>query len=327
MKAVVIREAGGPEVLSIKDVPEPAPAKGEIRVRVKATGVNRADVIQRAGMYPAPPDVPADVPGLEFAGVVDAIGEAVTEVAVGDRVCGLAGGGTYAELLVVHARTVARIPDAMSFTDAAAIPEAFITAYDAMVLQGKLCAGQTLLVSAVGSGVGTAAVQIARAIGARSIGTARQQDKLDRAQQLGMDFGLLVTDGKFASRVTTLCEGDGVDVVLELVGGAYVAEDIICTRVNGHILVVGLVAGAKCELNLGMVLRKRLTIKGTTMRMRPLEEKILAGQCLARNIMPLVETGKVQPIIDKVFPLEAAGDAHRYMEKNENFGKIILEIE
>lgn len=328
MKAVVIREAGGPEVLAVKDVPEPAaPCKGEVRVRVKATAVNRADLLQRAGLYPPPPDASQDVPGLEFAGVVEELGEGVTEVAPGDRVCGLAGGGTYAQALCVPARTLARIPDNVSFTDAAAIPEAFLTAYDAMILQGRLAAGQWLLVSAVGSGVGTAAVQIARAIGARSIGTARQQDKLDRAGELGMDRGLLVTDGKFAEPVKKLTGGFGVDVCLELVGGAYVAEDIACTRVSGHILVVGLVAGAKCEVNLGMVLRNRLTIKGTTMRMRPLEEKILAGQCLARNIMPLVEQGRLLPVIDQVMPLSAAGDAHKCLEKNENFGKIVLEVD
>lgn len=328
MKAVVIREAGGPEVLAVKDVPEPPPpGKGEARVRVKATAVNRADLLQRAGLYPPPLDVLQDVPGLEFAGVVDAVGEGVTEVAPGDRVCGLAGGGTYAQALVVNARTLARIPDNVSFTDAAAIPEAFLTAYDAMVLQGRLAAGQWLLVSAVGSGVGTAAVQIARALGARSIGTARQEDKLERARELGMDHGLLVTDGKFAEPVKKLTNGVGVDVCLELVGGAYVAEDMACTRISGHILVVGLVAGAKCEVNLGLVLRNRLTIKGTTMRMRPLEEKIFAGQCLARNIMPLVEQGKVGPVIDKVLPLSAAGDAHLCLERNENFGKIVLEVD
>jgi putative PIG3 family NAD(P)H quinone oxidoreductase len=327
MKAVVITEAGGPEVLAVKDIPEPTPEKGEIRVRVKATAVNRADVMQRAGQYPPPSDVSQDVPGLEFAGVVDAIGHGVTEVNEGDRVCGLAGGGTYAEYLVVQARTVAHIPEDITFNEAAALPEAYITAYDAMVLQAKLSAGQIVLISAVGSGVGTAAVQIARAIGARSIGTARTEDKLERARALGMDYSLLVTDGKFASQVLSHTDALGADVVLELVGGAYIAEDVKCTRTRGRIMIVGLVAGNKCDINFGLVLKNRITIKGTTLRRRPLEEKIAAGQCLARNIMPLVETGQLQPVIDCVFPLDAAADAHQHMESNENFGKIILEVE
>lgn len=327
MRAVVIREPGGPDVLAVKDLPVPAPGKGEIRVRVKATAVNRADVMQRQGNYPAPADVPQDVPGLEFAGIVDAIGHGVTECKEGDRVCGLAGGGTYAEYLVVHARTVAHIPDNISFNDAASIPEAFITAYDAMVLQAKLAAGQVVLISAVGSGVGTAAVQIARAIGARSIGTARSEDKLSRARALGMDHSLLVTDGKFATQVLSFTDALGADVVLELVGGDYIAEDVKCTRTSGRIMIVGLMAGNKCDINFGLVLRNRITLKGTTLRRRPLEEKIAAGQCLARNIMPLVERGKLQPVIDSVFPLGDAADAHKYMESNENFGKIILEVE
>src|SRR5580693_5574114 len=197
MRAIVIREPGGPEVLELRDVPTPIPQRGEARVRIRATAVNRADLLQRMGAYPAPPDSPRDIPGLELAGEVDAVGEGVTAVKIGDRVFGLAGGGTYAEHVVVHARTLVRMPEALTFAEGAAIPEAFVTAYDAMVVQARLAAGETVLVHAAGSGVGTAAVQIARVIGATSIGTARSAAKLDRARPMGLVEGVVVEDGKF----------------------------------------------------------------------------------------------------------------------------------
>src|SRR5690349_16874225 len=223
MKAIVISKPGGPEVLELREVASPEPGRGEVRVRVRATAVNRADLLQRMGVYPPPPDVPQDIPGLEFAGEIDAVGEATAGWRVGDRVFGLCGGGTYAEQLVAHGRAVARIPDGMSFTDAAAVPEAFLTAWDAMVAQAGLRSGEWVLVSAVGSGVGTAAVQIARALGARSIGTARTAAKLDRARALGLDEGVVAEGGKFAARVNELTGGRGADVVVELVGGGYAA--------------------------------------------------------------------------------------------------------
>ena len=223
MRAIVITKPGGPEVLELREVATPEPAPGQVRVRVRACAVNRADLLQRMGMYPPPADVPQDIPGLEIAGEVDAVGSGVVELAKGDRVFGVVGGGAYAEAVVVHARTLAKIPDSLDFTQAAAVPEAFVTAYDAMVLQGGLTAGEVVLVHAVGSGVGTAAVQIARAIGARSIGTARSEPKLARARELGMNEGVVPGAGKsgpeFAAKVREATQGRGVDVVLELVGG------------------------------------------------------------------------------------------------------------
>ncbi len=209
MRAIVIREPGGPEVLELRNVPTPIPQRGEARVRVRATAVNRADLVQRVGAYPAPPDAPRDIPGLELAGEVDAIGEGVTAVKVGDRVFGLAGGGTYAEQVVVHARTLVRMPEGLAFAEAAAIPEAFVTAYDAMVVQGGLAAGETVLVHAAGSGVGTAAIQIARVVGAFPIGTARSASKLDRARPMGLSEGILVEEGKFAEKVSAVTAGRG----------------------------------------------------------------------------------------------------------------------
>lgn len=326
MKAVVIEKSGGPEVLKLIERDCPEPGRDEVLVEVKSTAVNRADVIQRKGFYPAPPGAPADIPGLEYAGVVKAAGEAVCDLSVGDRVYGLVPGGSYAEAVVVHSRTAAKIPDGLSFEEAAAIPEAYTTAYDAMVVQGGLQAGEWLLVHAVGSGVGSAALQIAEAIGARTIGTTRTEEKLEDARKLGLVHGVVCSEGAdFADSVKSIT-GSGVNLVLELVGGAYLVEDLKCLAGRGRIVLVGLLAGRSQEVDLGMILRTRANIRGTTLRARPLEEKILAGQVLDKNISPLVSSGKLKPLIDRVFPLEKAGEAHAYMESDANFGKIILKL-
>jgi NADPH2:quinone reductase len=326
MRAIAIESHGEPGVLVPVIMPEPEPGHGEVLVRVHAAGVNRADVMQRRGFYPAPPDVPENIPGLEFAGEVAALGANVTNVAVGDRVYGLVAGGAYAEYVCLHSRALSKIPHNLGYVEAASVPEAFLTAYDAAVVQAQLKAGEYLLITAVGSGVGSAAVQIAKAIGAISIGTARSGHKLEQAEALGLNHGVLTVDGAFAEEVRAATDGAGVDVVLELVGGKYVAEDIECCAPKGRILVVGLVAGAKVQADLGTILRKRLTIKGTTMRARPLEEKIIAAQLLSKNLNPLFQEGILKPVVDRIFKLEEACDAHQYMEDNENFGKIILEL-
>jgi NADPH2:quinone reductase len=326
MRAIVIREPGGPEVLELRDVPMPEPSRGEVRVRIRATAVNRADVLQRLGKYPAPPGAPADIPGLELAGEVDAIGDGVTDLAKGDRVFGLVSGGAYAEYVVTHARTLARIPESMPFADAAAIPEAFITAWDAMVDQGGLSAGETVLVHAAGSGVGTAAIQIAGAIGADVIGTLRTPQKVARAKELGLREAIVVEGPRFAGEVLTRTAGLGVDVVLELVGGAYVAEDLACLARRGRIVVVGTMAGARMDLDLGTLMGKRAEVRGTMLRSRPLEEKILAGQALQRHLVPLFARGVLRPVVDRVLPLARAADAHRLMQNNDSFGKLVLEV-
>jgi NADPH:quinone reductase len=327
MRAIVITRPGGPEVLELRERDLPEPSRGEVRVRVRATAVNRADLLQRMGAYPAPPDAPPDIPGLEWAGEIDVAGPGVTDLMTGDRVFGLSGGGAYAEALVVHARTVVKIPDGLSFIDAAAVPEAFITAWDALVSQAGLGAGETTLIHAAGSGVGTAAVQIARAIGARSIGTARTEAKLARARDLGLDRGVVVgADGKFADRVLAETGGAGVDVALELVGGHYLAEDLACAAARGRIVLVGLMAGTRADLDLGLILRRRLCIQGTVLRSRPLEEKIAATQAFARHVVPLLARGTLRPVVGRVMPLAAAAEAHKYVSSNEGFGKIILEV-
>lgn len=327
MKAVVIPRFGGPEVLALREVPTPLPERGEIRVRVRATAVNRADLLQRAGAYPAPPDAPRDIPGLEFAGEIDAVGEGVLDLAVGDRVMGLCGGGSYAEAIVVPARLAVRIPSRLSFVEAAAVPEAFITAWDALVDQARLAAGETVLIPAIGSGVGLAGLQIAVAIGARAIGTARTAEKLDRARAFGLAEGddIVVPNGVFAPDVLRATGGHGVDVVLELVGGDYLAEDLACLREKGRIVLVGLMGGHRVDLDLGQVLRKRVHIIGTMLRARAVEEKIAAVQRLDRHVVPLLARGALKPVVDRTFPLANAAEAHVYMASNGSFGKLVLE--
>jgi putative PIG3 family NAD(P)H quinone oxidoreductase len=324
MRAIAMRGSGGPEVLELVERPRPEPGHGEVLVAVRATAVNRADLLQRIGVYPAPPGVPADIPGLEYAGEVEAIGPGVTELAVGDRVFGLVAGGAYAEALVTHARATAHIPDGLSFEEAAAIPEAFITAYDAMVTQGGLRGGEALLVHAIGSGVGSAAVQLGRALGAEVLGTARSEDKLDRARGLGLAYPILVAaDGRFADATRKLAP-TGAAVVLELVGGAYLEEDLRCVAELGRIVVVGLTAGARCTLDLGLLLRKRARLLGTTLRARPLEERITTTRVFEREVVPLLRRGAVRPVVDRVLPLTEAARAHEAVGANQNFGKIVL---
>lgn len=326
MKAVVIQEPGGPEVLQIREVPAPEPGPGQVRVRVAWTALNRADLIQRAGFYPAPPGYPKDIPGLEYAGYIEAIGSNVSLWSVGDAVMGLTGGGSYAELLVVHEREAAAIPEGMTLQQAAAIPEAFVTAYDALVMRGRLTAGEIALIHAVASGVGSAAAQIGAAIGATVIGTTRSASKLEQLGKRGPHHGLVVKDGVFVDQVRTLTQGRGVDAVLELVGGAYVPESLAACASRGRVVLVGLTAGGSSTIDLGRVLRQRLELHGTVLRSRPLEEKIEAAQLLSKRLLPLFRRGLLAPVIDREFTLEQAADAHRYLATNESIGKVLLSV-
>jgi len=325
VRTIVVSRFGGPEVLTLVERARPEPSRGEVRVRVRAAGVNRADIVQRLGRYPAPSEAPSDVLGLEFAGEVEALGPGVTTWKVGDRVFGLVGGGAYAEALLTHERLLAAMPPGMSFSDAAAAPEAFITAYDAMTLQGKLALGETVLIHAAGSGVGTAAIQLAKVSGARSIGTARSAGKLDRARELGLDHGIVVTGPSFAGEVARLTSGRGAHVVLELVGGEYLREDVGCVAHEGRIILVGLMAGVSVTLDLGAILRQRVLLRGTMLRSRPLEQKLDAMQAFARHVVPLLASGALRSVVDRVLPLADAAAAHTYVEQNQSFGKVILD--
>jgi NADPH:quinone reductase len=325
MRAIIIARPGGPEVLEVRDVPIPEPAAHEIRIRVHATAVNRADLLQRAGHYPAPPGVPADIPGLEYAGVVEAVGPAVTGWERGARVMGLVGGGSYAEYVVTHEDEALPVPDELDLTEAAAVPEAFITAHDALFTQMRLEPGEWLLIHAVGSGVGTAALQLAKQAGARTIGTQRTAWKLEKATSLGLDVALDPAAGDFADAVLEATGGRGVDGVLDLVGGPYLAGNLRGLAVRGRILLVGLVAGARHELDMRQLLSRRATIIGTVLRARSLEEKIAVSRAFARDVLPLLERRTVRPIVDEVLPLADAARAHETVAGNRNFGKVVLD--
>ncbi|BDG03915.1 NAD(P)H-quinone oxidoreductase [Anaeromyxobacter oryzae] len=326
MKAVVFGGKGGPEIIAIRELPDPVPARGEVLVRVRAAALNRADLLQRRGLYPPPPGTREDVPGLELAGEVQGVGEGVTAWKPGDRVMCITAGEAQAELCLVHERMLMRIPDGLSFQDAGAIPEAGITSHDALFTLGALRPGWPVLVHAVGSGVSTAAVQIAKAAGATVIGTSRTAEKLERAKALGLDHGILVgkEEPRFADEVKRLTGKRGCPVILDFVGGPYAAENLAALAPGGRIVVIGTMGGAKPTVDLSLLMRARGSIVGTVLRPRPLEEKIAATQSFARDVLPLVAAGKVKPVVDAVLPADRAREAHERMEKNESFGKLVL---
>lgn len=325
MKAIVIARPGGPEVLEVREVAAPAPAAWDVRVRVRASALNRADVLQARGQYPAPHGAPSDIPGLEYSGEVESVGEFVTRFRPGDRVMGLTGGGAFAEELVVHEREAIRIPDGLSFEEAAAIPEAFITAWDALVPQGQLRSGEAVLIHAVASGVGTAALQLVRALGGKPVGTARSQDKLDRLRaEFGLEASIHVAEPKYAAEVRQLTAGRGADLALELVGGRYLPETLDSLAPRGRAVLVGLMAGASAEIDLRRVLSRRLSLRGTVLRSRPIEEKLEAAQAAERHLVPLFVEGKVKPVIDQVLSFGDVARAFERMAANVSFGKIVL---
>lgn len=326
MRAVVITRPGDPEVLEVRDVRRPSPGPEEVLVRVAASGVNRADLLQRQGHYPAPPGWPEEIPGLEFAGIVEEVGEGCRKRSVGDRVMGIVGGGGYAELLTVHERATVAVPDTLSIRDAGAVPEVFMTAFDAIFVQCGLEEGETLLVHAVGSGVGTAAVQLARARGVRTIGTSRTPEKLTRAVELGLDSGVEASEG-WPSGVAEATSGGGVDVVLDLVGAPYIPGNLEVLAPRGRWIVVGVPGGPRGEMDLRRLMAKRASITGTVLRARPLAEKIELAEAFEADVGPLFERGELQPVVDTVYPADRASAAHRRMEANLNFGKLVLEWE
>jgi NADPH2:quinone reductase len=324
MKALVITRPGGPEVLELLDRPIPQPGPGEIRVRVHASALNRADLLQRRGSYPAPPGAPADIPGLEYAGEVDAVGEGAGLWAVGNRVMGIVGGGGHAEYVVVHEREGIRIPQNLSWEEAAAIPEAFLTSYDALFRQLDLTVGERLLVLAVGSGVGTAALQLAGAAGATVIGTSRSAAKLKRAKELGMETGIDTTREDLAEAVNQSTYGSGVHAVMDLVGGPLLEASLRVVALRGRVCVVGTTGGSKVEVDLGLLLRRRIHLFGTVLRSRPLEEKIALAREFSGAVLPLISSGRIRPVVDSTFPFSQVRRAHERMEGNDSFGKIVL---
>lgn len=318
MRAVTIKEPGGPDVLEIAQRPVPE-CGDDALIRVMAVGVNRADVLQRKGRYPAPAGTSPDVPGLEFAGTVEKSARN-GRFEKGDRVFGLTAGGSYQEYLRVEDDTLMRIPDELSFLAAVAIPEAYITAYDAMCLQGALRSAETVLVSAAASSVGMATAKLSRLFNCRVIGTSRSQEKLNRLSGI-LDHAL--SADSFGKQVREL---GGADLIIELVGGSYVEEDLEAVNKLGRIIVVGLLAGAKCELTLSKLLSKRITMRGTTLRARPLHEKVAVTRAFEKEILPHFASGKLQEDLDSVYKIEAVQDAHKRMEADLNVGKIVLDL-
>lgn len=328
MRAVVITEPGRANVLAVRDVPEPAaPGGDELLVRVRAAGINRADIHQREGNYPAPPGVPRDIPGLEFAGEVVAAGPGALRFKAGQRVMGITAGGAQAELLLVPEGTVAEVPESLDWAQAAALPEVFITAHDALFTQLGLEVGETVLIHSAASGVGTAAVQLAHAAGCLTFGTSRTAAKLERVRGLGLDEAIGVPAGNvrhFAEAILDATTGHGVNAILDLVGAPYFEANLAALATRGRMICVGITGGATASVDLRMVMGKRLRIIGTVLRARPAPEKAAAVTRFASHVLPLVRCGILKPVVDSTFKLEEVAAAHRRIESNETFGKVVL---
>ena len=335
MRAVYISEFGGPDVLEIREVPDPPPpGEGDVLVRVLYAGLNRADILQRQGLYPPPAGTDPRIPGLEFAGRIYETGRGVSGLEKNDRVFGITSGAAQAGYLVVDQRLVAHSPAALDSWDAAAVPEAYVTAHDALVTQAGLASGETVVIHAVASGVGIAATQIARNAGARVIGTSRTPAKLERFLEpgsspiLSVDHAIDTSGGAdFANKVLEITDGRGADVILDLVGGAYFPEDLRCAAERGRIMLVGLMAGRKAEFDMGIALSKRLTIRGPVLRSRTVEEKGEAMEGFRREVVPgISHGGPFFPEVDRYFDLQDVAKAHEYLGSDQSFGKVVLNL-
>jgi putative PIG3 family NAD(P)H quinone oxidoreductase len=327
MRAAVITAPGGPEVFAVQEIEDPRPGPEEALVAVRATALNRADLLQRRGRYPGPPGTRDDLPGLEMAGEVIDVGALVTAVRPGDRVMALLNGGGYGSRIVVHERMLMPLPPNLTFEQGAAIPEVFLTAHDALFAQCGLQPGESVLVHAVGSGVGSAAVQLASAASCRTFGTAGSAEKLNRAAELGLNVGINYQEEDFAAVVRERTERRGVDVILDVIGAPYWDKNIASLALRGRMVIVGTLGGNKVEIDLGGLMGKRARVHGTLLRSRPLEEKCMLTQDFARRWLPLFASERVVPVVDRVYALAEVAEAHRYMESNANFGKIVLQHE
>ncbi|MCU1497731.1 MAG: Quinone oxidoreductase [Acidimicrobiales bacterium] len=326
MRAVVLTGYGEPDVLSIAEVPEPTAGPEDVVVQIVATALNRADLLQRRGLYPEPgPKREHEIPGMELSGRVASVGERVTDWSVGDEVMGIVSGGSYAERIAVNQRQLLSVPAGVSVADAAAIPEVGITAHDALVVQGGLRMGGWALVHAGASGVGSMAVQIVKAMGARVVATT-SAGKVSAVQALGAD---VVVDHGFEDFVAAVSEatgGRGVDTVLDVIGGDYLPRNLASIRVGGTIVQVGVMGGGRTTLDLGSMLPKRAHLIGTVLRARPLEEKILATQRFGAEVLPAIEAGRIRPVIDRRYTLAEIAAAHAYLETNASIGKVLIDL-
>lgn len=326
MRAMVIREPGGPEVLEFQERPAPMPGPEDVTIRVHASGLNRADLLQRLGRYPAPPGCPPDIPGLELAGEVISVGEQVTRFKPGDPVMGIVGGGGCAELATLHQDVALPIPAGMSWEDAAAIPEAFLTAYDAVVIQGGLTRGDWLVSNAVASGVGTAATQIARVTGAHTVGSSRTASKLEASCELGLDHPVHGSSEDLPDVVREVTGGGGAQVAMDLVGGPGLSSMIRCLSPRGTLVLVGLLGGARAELDLGRLLMRRLCLRGTVLRSRSTVEKASLSQTFADHLLSRFEGDNptLRPVVSRTLSWTEAGVGHSLLEQGETIGKVVL---
>jgi NADPH2:quinone reductase len=327
MKAIEITQYGAPEVLRAGERPDPVPAAGEVLIRVTASGVNRPDVLQRTGNYPVPPGA-SDIPGLEVAGTIvggDAQAMAAGGFKTGDRVCALVAGGGYAELCVAPVGQCLPVPQGLTDVEAASLPETFFTVWSNVFDRGRLQPGESFMVQGGTSGIGVTAIQMAKAMGAgKVIATAGSDDKCQACIGLGADHAINYKTQDFAEEAKQLTGGQGVDVVLDMVAGAYIDREVKCVAEDGRIVIIAVQGGTKSEFNAGLVLRRRITVTGSTLRPRPIPFKAAIAAALKKNVWPLVEAKKIKPVIHSTFPAADASRAHALMESNQHVGKIVL---
>ena len=325
MTVIEISEPGGPDVLRPAERPTPAPGLSEALIKVAAAGVNRADVAQRLGKYPPPPGA-SDIPGLEVAGTIEQTGPGVHEWRAGDRVCALVTGGGYAEFCVAPAPQCLPVPRGWDFVEAAAIPETFFTVWTNVFERGRLKPGESILIHGGSSGIGTTAIQLARAFGSRVFATAGSAEKCAACQQLGAELAINYRDTDFVAAIRDATGGRGVDVVLDMVGGEYVQRNIDALALEGRLVQISTLGGAKANINMALVMQRRLTITGSTLRVRSVTEKGAIAKALREHVWPLVESGVVRPVVHATFPLRAAAEAHRLMESSRHIGKLVLVV-
>ena len=323
MRAVVITHPGGPEVMELRDVPDPVPGDGEALVRVTAAGVNRADLLQRQGLYPPPPGA-SPYPGMECSGVVAALGADVTGWQVGGEVCALLAGGGYAELVAVPAGQLLPVPPGVSVTDAAALPEVACTVHDAIVRQACLAPGETLLVHGGGGGIGTMAIQLGKALGATVVATTGSAEKQRRCAELGADLAVSYREDDFVAAVRDFTGGSGADVILDIMGAAYLPRNVAALAAGGRLVVIATRGGPRAELDVGALLRARGRILASTLRGRPLAEKARVVEGVREEVWPLVAAGHVRPVVDRRLPMADAPAAHRILSEGEHVGKVLL---
>ena len=325
MRAIVVDEPGDAEVLRLEEILDPAPGPREVLIRVASAGLNRADIVQRRGFYPPPPGA-SSILGLEVAGVIDAVGDDVTGWAAGDRVMALLEGGGYAEVARARAAQTVLIPMQLDGLAAGGVPEAFITAYDNLITRARVQAGETVLIHGGAGGVGTAAIQVARANGCRVIATAGTDEKLRACRELGADVAVNYNEEDFVALTLDETGGCGADVVLDIVGAAYLDRNLAALANDGRIVVISMQGGSLGELDLAQLMRKRGTVISTSLRYRPAEQKAEIVAAFARDVVPALASGAMRPVINRVYPLEQAGDAHRFLESGDVIGKVVLQV-